>query len=71
MSVKTESFPIGGMHCAACAAGVEYALSHTAGVSSAQVNFAAEKAAVTYDDAVVTREGLAAAVEDAEQLGGL
>ena len=65
MSVKTEIFPIGGMHCAACAAGVEYALSHTAGVSSAQVNFAAEKAAVTYDDAVVTREGLAAAVEDA------
>lgn len=37
------------MSCASCAQTVEKALNKAAGVSEAQVNFAAEKAYITFD----------------------
>ncbi|MFW6113929.1 MAG: heavy metal translocating P-type ATPase, partial [Actinomycetota bacterium] len=40
---------VGGMSCAACASKVEKALRDTCGIKDAAVNFASEKAAVTYD----------------------
>ena len=47
---------IGGMSCAACAARVEKALNNLAGVTSASVNFATEKATVLFSpDAVNTQ----------------
>jgi Cu+-exporting ATPase len=49
-AVKGEaSIPIGGMTCAACAARIEKALGRRAGVKSASVNFATERATVVYD----------------------
>src|SRR5215207_8959666 len=59
------SLPVTGMTCAACARRVEKALSGTDGVRAANVNFAAEKAAVEYDLASVGLERLVGAVEDA------
>jgi Cu+-exporting ATPase len=56
---------ITGMHCAACASRVEQALRGAYGVADASVNFATEQAAVTFDDSVVSFDGLAAAVESA------
>ena len=56
---------IEGMSCAACARRVEKALSKTAGVSDAGVNFATGKATVEYDPAVVSPGELVGAVEDA------
>jgi len=50
------------MTCAACASRIERSLNKLDGVE-ATVNFATEKAAVTYDPAVVTPESLVAAVE--------
>lgn len=44
MSMQKVTLPIGGMHCAACASGLEYVLGDIEGVQSAQVNFASEKA---------------------------
>ena len=41
--------PINGMSCAACAARIEKGLGSVEGVSQANVNFAAEKAAVLFD----------------------
>lgn len=38
-----ETFVIKGMHCASCANIIEKALQQVQGVSSAVVNFAAEK----------------------------
>ncbi len=44
---------ITGMSCTTCAATIEKALSETAGVGQAKVNFASEKATVEYDPAKV------------------
>ena len=44
---RTLSFAIEGMTCAGCASGVERALRSVAGVTSANVNLATEKAVVT------------------------
>src|SRR5215211_2363966 len=59
------SVPVSGMTCAACARRVEKALSGTAGVGAASVNFATEKATVEYDPASVGLDELVGAVEDA------
>ncbi len=62
---RSVSLPVSGMSCAACARRVEKALSGTAGVSAANVNFATEKAAVEYDPASGSLGALVGAVEGA------
>lgn len=54
---KIESrieLPLTGMSCASCAAHIQEALSSLKGVSSATVNFAAEKATVIFDKSVTS-----------------
>jgi Cu+-exporting ATPase len=51
-----------GMTCAACAARIEKGLSRTAGVVSAGVNLATERATVIYDPAVTSPELLRQAI---------
>ncbi len=46
---RKASISITGMTCSTCAATIEKGLAETAGVESASVNFAAEKAVVEYD----------------------
>lgn len=60
---KTATLKISGMSCAACANRIEKGLKATAGVSAANVNFASEKATVSYDPAQVGLSSLAAKVE--------
>ncbi|MEQ8460449.1 MAG: heavy metal translocating P-type ATPase [Sandaracinaceae bacterium] len=57
--------PIAGMNCASCVRRVERALSDVDGVSQAAVNFATERATVTYDPARTDPAALARAVEAA------
>lgn len=45
----TNSFPVTGMTCAACAGSVESILSYTQGVTKANVNFASSSVLVEYD----------------------
>ncbi len=61
--MKRASLRIEGMHCASCSALIEGALKESAGVRSANVNFAAAKASVTYDEKKVTEEQLITAIE--------
>ena len=61
----TVEIPIGGMTCASCVARNEKALRRLAGVSSANVNFATERATVTYDPAQVDVGRLTATIEQA------
>ncbi|MBN2110030.1 MAG: heavy metal translocating P-type ATPase [Methanosarcinaceae archaeon] len=56
-------FRVSGMTCASCAQNVEKILKKQAGVVSANVNLATEKAAVRYEPAVVGREKLEEAIE--------
>lgn len=71
--VLKETLAVGGMTCAACAAGIEKALRKTAGVQDAVVNFAAEKVTVSYDPVLTGPEkfreiiaGLGYSVREAE-----
>ena len=56
---------ISGMHCATCAQTIEKALKKTKGVVSASVNFASEKANVSYDPSQIAEEKLNAVIKKA------
>jgi Cu+-exporting ATPase len=76
-STSTSTFLLHGMTCANCAQTIEKGIAKMPGVSSATVNFAAEKLSVVYDPtqvknadlvAKVDALGYRAAAEDAEDL---
>ncbi len=54
-----------GMSCASCANSIETAIQQVPGVSSVQVNFAAEQASVEYDERNTNLEKIQSAVADA------
>jgi len=58
-------FEIGGMTCGACAVRLEKALARAAGIDSATVNFALERADVRFDPATIDIDGIAGVVERA------
>ena len=60
----TNSFPLSGLACAACAARVEKILSNCEGVSTAAVNFATSTATLAYDPDKITPEQMQKAVRD-------
>lgn len=64
MATKKTVLPIKGMTCGICVATAERALKDTPGVTSAEVNFATEKAMVKYDPEQVEVAELVSAVED-------
>lgn len=57
--------PVTGMSCASCASRVEKSLSGAPGVSTASVNFGAEKATVTFDPERTNARELAGKIEEA------
>lgn len=65
MADKKISVKISGMHCASCSANIENALRGASGVSSANVNFASEKAAIGYDDQKIDSEKIKKIIEKA------
>jgi Cu+-exporting ATPase len=64
MAEKKITLKITDMSCASCAQAVEKALNKAEGVTEAQVNFAAEKAYVTFDPAQSSREQLIEVVKN-------
>ena len=62
-ATSTIIFAVHGMTCANCAQAIEKGMARMAGVSSATVNFAAEKLSVVYDPDLVQGSGLIAGVE--------
>jgi Cu+-exporting ATPase len=63
--VKVETLKIQGMTCAACVRAVERAVAKVPGVAAVSVNFATEKAQVTFDADSVRLATLKQAVHDA------
>lgn len=53
--IKKE-FAIQGMHCASCAILIEQALQENTGIEKAQVNYAAQKASVTFEEEKINTE---------------
>jgi copper-transporting P-type ATPase V len=60
--LKTVELSVGGMHCSACATRIQGALSSHAGVVSAAVNLATNRAFVAYDSTAVDSDELCDAV---------
>lgn len=52
--MKTEIFEVKGMHCASCQQLITGKIKDLKGISDINVNFATEKAKVTYDPSLVT-----------------
>jgi Cu+-exporting ATPase len=61
--IVEKKFYIRGMHCAACSAGSERVMRKQRGVLSAEVNLAAETAAVSYDTEQIKLSQIKNAVE--------
>jgi Cu+-exporting ATPase len=55
--------PVGGMHCASCAANIEKALRKTDGVKEASVNLASEQASVVFDSQSIVLSDLKGVIE--------
>ena len=64
MEAQRLDLPIGGMHCAGCAARIEKGLQGLPGVHQSQVNFATEKATLHYDPEVLTVDNIVEAVQE-------
>jgi Cu+-exporting ATPase len=61
---KTVTFPVGGMHCAACSSRIERVLGGQSGVAEASVNLADASLRLTYDPEIVNLDAIAARVAD-------
>ncbi len=59
---KRIQLALSGMHCTSCAHIIERGLKKVEGVKEAHVNFAAEKATVTFDESLAAEEDLIKAV---------
>ena len=57
-----EKFTVTGMSCSACSAGVERVTKKLNGVKSAEVSLLGESLSVEYDETLVKREDIFAAV---------
>ena len=65
MATQSITLPISGMTCANCAMNIERSVRKLPGVEDADVNYAAERAEVTYDAAKLQVPDLVASVEKA------
>ncbi len=63
--IQKVNLSLYGMHCSSCAAIIEKSIKKVSGVKEARVNFAAEKAVVTYDNSQAKQEDLIGAVKKA------
>jgi Cu+-exporting ATPase len=61
---EAVSLPVTGMTCAACAANIERALKKLPGVDEAGVNYATNRATVTFDPAVLGVPAIVEAIRD-------
>jgi P-type Cu+ transporter len=64
-TIQTLTLPVEGMTCASCVARVEKTLKKIEGVEIANVNFATENVAVTFDAAKTNLDALSSAVDEA------
>ena len=58
MAIIKKKYDVGGMHCGACATGIQMYLSNTEGVKSVSVDYNTKKAEVEYDDAKINDDGI-------------
>ena len=62
--LKKVDLPISGMSCASCVAKIEKGLSKMSGIVDAKVNFATEKAAITFDPTQIHMGDFVSTIKD-------
>lgn len=62
--LQKKKYDVEGMHCGACATGIQMYLSNTDGVKSVTVDYKTKRAEIEYDDAIINDEGIAKAVNE-------
>jgi Cu+-exporting ATPase len=62
--LKKVEIPITGMSCASCVAKIEKGLSKMSGIADAKVNFATEKASITFDPSQVHMGDFVSTIND-------
>ncbi|HSM75492.1 MAG TPA: heavy metal-associated domain-containing protein, partial [Desulfobacterales bacterium] len=65
MPASSLNIPLAGMTCANCALNIERTVRKLAGVQAASVNFAAERASVTFDPQVISVKEILAQIQRA------
>ena len=63
-NINKVLYPISGLSCAGCAAGVQKLLREQAGVIAADVNFATKSTSIEFDSGLTNPENLRRAVDD-------
>ncbi len=64
MSEKQLTIPVTGMHCANCSATIERNLKKMDGVADTVVNYATEKATITFDPTALNMDAIIHKIED-------
>lgn len=59
-----KTFNIEGMHCGACATGIQMYLSNTEGVQSISVDYNSKKAEVEYDENKIKEDKIIKTIEE-------
>ena len=62
--MTTKHLDIGGMHCGACAMGIQMMLSTTDGVTNVTVDYNTKKSEVEFDESKVTLDQLIKVIEE-------
>jgi copper chaperone len=63
--METTTIKVGGMSCGGCVKNVTGALQGLDGVGKAEVSLEQAQAVISFDSAIVQREALVQAIEDA------
>lgn len=63
--MKSLKLKISGMHCTSCAMNIEHYLSGKKGIGTVNVNYATEKAAIEYDEAIFSPDEIIGLIANA------
>ena len=64
MAIIKKKYDVGGMHCGACATGIQMLVSGEDGIKNISVDYNTKKAEIEYDDAVINDEKIAKAISE-------
>ncbi|MEK7150854.1 MAG: heavy metal-associated domain-containing protein [Patescibacteria group bacterium] len=64
MAIVKKEFSVGGMHCGACAAGINMLLGSTDGIKSANISWEEKSGSIEYDEEKITVEKIQEAVKE-------
>ena len=62
--VQKKKYDVEGMHCGACATGIQMYLSNTEGIKSVIVNYNTKKTEIEFEDTIINDDGIAKAVSE-------